>query len=382
VPSGNRALNALIRAEIEKRGAVPFRWFMEQALYHPEFGYYTLHRRRIGRKGDYYTNVSVGPGFGKILAGQLVEMWEGAGEPADFTIVEQGAEDGQLALDILNALRSRAAWSRFRYLIVEPLAAKRSAQQQTLSAVRDRVDWAAEIAEARFQWGALLANELIDAFPVHLIERSPAGWTERCVTWAGERFAWELRPITNPELKAFVASLPDTLTVGYRTEVNLEAGKWIRTLSPLFERGWFLLIDYGYDRADYYAPTRSEGTLTCYAHHRKWYDPLQSVGECDITAHVDFTTIIENAGIGRLRLLGKTDQHHFITGAAEARLREIEQIAASCGLDSNLQTEIRAIQTLMHPGTMGRTFIYLLLGKEVSAIPSGFRYARSDPSAG
>src|SRR5437762_12311059 len=88
--TGDQALTDFIRQTIRERGPVPFDWFMEQALYHPEFGYYSSGQCQIGRHGDYFTNVSVGPLFGRLLAAQFAEMWEILGRPGDFTIVEQG----------------------------------------------------------------------------------------------------------------------------------------------------------------------------------------------------------------------------------------------------------------------------------------------------
>src|SRR5438552_15401295 len=106
--SGNPDLIRFIRADIEKRGPVSFAWFMHQALYHPEHGYYSSDRCAIGRKGDYFTNVSVGPLFGHLLAAQFTEIWEQFGRPDDFVTVEQGAHDGQFARDVLESVQKRA----------------------------------------------------------------------------------------------------------------------------------------------------------------------------------------------------------------------------------------------------------------------------------
>src|SRR3981081_1360925 len=106
--TGNPDLVAFTRETIRERGPVSFDWFMEQALYHPEFGYYSSGQCQIGRRGDYFTNVSVGPLFGRLLAAQFIQMWEILGRPGDFTIVEQGAHHGEFALDVLEAVREQA----------------------------------------------------------------------------------------------------------------------------------------------------------------------------------------------------------------------------------------------------------------------------------
>src|ERR1700692_1597136 len=128
---GSSPLVNLIRNHLRRYGPIPFPWFMQQALYHPEYGYYASTRIRIGRQGDYYTNVSVGPLYGQLLASQLIEMWKLLGSPSDFTIVEQGAEDGQLAVDILSAIKeeSTEAAGCIRYVILEPIPGKQQQQR-------------------------------------------------------------------------------------------------------------------------------------------------------------------------------------------------------------------------------------------------------------
>ena len=111
---GNPDLAAFIRNTIRRDGPVRFDWFMEQALYHPQFGYYSSGKAQIGRKGDYFTNVSVGPLFGRMLAAQFAEMWELMGRPDDFTIVEQGAHHGEFANDFPH-LCVTASSSRFLF---------------------------------------------------------------------------------------------------------------------------------------------------------------------------------------------------------------------------------------------------------------------------
>jgi SAM-dependent MidA family methyltransferase len=139
-----------------------------------------------------------------------------------------------------------------------------------------------------------------------------------------------------------------------------------------------LTVDYGYSRAEYYRLERIEGTLSCYSRHRRTYDPFERPGEIDITAHVDFTSLAEAADQADLHLTGYTDQHHFMIGAAEARLRALEKAVDEQGeLTRGDSAFLGAYRTLMHPGNMGMTFKFLLLSKGLSehAQLSGFRYA-------
>ena len=166
--TGNPDLIDLIRAEIRRRGPVTFSWFMEQALYHPEHGYYSSGRAALGRKGDYFTSVSVGPLFGGLLCAQFVEIWERLGRIDNFVIVEQGAHDGQLASDVLEMARGHAPefLSALRYRIVEPFPHLEDRQRQNLKRFGEKVEWSASLEPFV---GIHFSNELLDAMPVNLL---------------------------------------------------------------------------------------------------------------------------------------------------------------------------------------------------------------------
>ena len=368
-------LSELIRDHIRSQGPVSFCWFMEQALYHPEFGYYCSARKRIGRAGDYYTNVSVGKPYGEILAGQLDEMWQILGHPKPFSIVEQGAEDGLLAADILETLQTRygTLFQSALYKIVEPMAQKREEQRARLEPLA-RVSWVEDLSKLEPTVGAFFSNELLDAFPVHLVEFVKDEWRELFVQNADGGFEFLQSCDLRPELKQALRGIQ--VPAPYRTEVNLAAREWIQTVAEKLSRGFLLIIDYGYPRAEYYSPERSEGTLTCYSAHRKSYNPLVRPGEIDITAHVDFTALGEAARTAGLRIAGFTDQHHFMVGAAESRLLQLERQMAVPAWFSSQANFLRSYRTLMHPGNLGLTFKFLLLARNAEGRPSGFRYAR------
>jgi SAM-dependent MidA family methyltransferase len=380
--SGHPLLIETIRDEIRRHGPISFCRFMHQALYHPEFGYYTSDRKRIGRKGDFYTNVSVGPLFGQILTQQIQEMAIALGSPDRFVILEQGAEDGQLAGDILGALERTGAsgTSRFEYIIVEPFPANQARQKQLLPETKTPVSWAGDLTEVPEFTGLILTNELLDSLPVHLVEFDGSQWKELAVTVELDRFVFSLQPVRDERLNRHLAKIPVPATAPYRTEVNLAALDWIRSAAVVLQSGFLLTVDYGFNRNEYYAPLRSEGTLMCYSKHQRIRNPLTNLGECDITAHVDFTTLAETATEAGLHLHGFADQHHFMVGAAEARLREIEEEVRRSGL-SKAQTDfLGAYRTLMHPANMGLAFKFLLLMKNVEPGRrlSGFRYGE-DP---
>jgi SAM-dependent MidA family methyltransferase len=349
---------------------------MDAALYHPEHGYYTSGRAGIGRGGDFFTSVSVGPLFGTLLARQFAEMWERLGEPREFSIVEQGAHRGEFARDVLTALRanSPACFAATRYQIIEPSDALRSAQHATLGEFA--AHWSPTLDALPAFTGVHFSNELLDAFPVHAVAWDGSVWREIHVVLDGGRFVFTDLPVTSAPLRAALAQLPP-VPAGYRTEINLAALTWIDALATKLTRGFALVIDYGFPRADYYRPERTTGTLTGYARHRRVDDLLAAPGETDLTAHVDFTALAGRALAAGLRVGGFTDQHHFIVALGALHCpATIPDTPAS-------QRELRAFKTLMHPQMMGRSFQVIGFEKSVaSPIPlTGFRFASAASKA-
>jgi len=367
MPDASTPLFVALREEITQRGPIPFRDYMERALYDGEYGYYGSGRAIVGRGGDFFTNVSVGPLFGRLLARQFAEMWVRLGQPADFAIVEQGAHRGDFAADVLSALRELApdCLAATTFWIVEPLAALRKAQHEKLAEwAGTQVRWAESLADLPPFTGLHFSNELPDAFPVHRVVRRAEGWRERAVGFDGARFVFVDIPLSTDPLKDGLARLP-AVPAGYETEINLAAPAWIAEVAGRLRRGFILAVDYGYPRAEYYRPERDQGTLSAYAGHQRETDPLVRPGEIDLTTHVDFTSLAE-AGVGAgLTLAGFTDQHHFMVGLGQLHFTG----------DSASPQEIRAFKTLMHPSLMGRSFHALCLARGTDGAGlSGFRY--------
>lgn len=375
-------LEQLIRDTIRERGPATFRWFMEQALYHPEHGFYSSGRCVIGRHGDYFTNVSIGSLFGRLMSAQFVEMWERLGEPNEFTIVEQGAHHGDFAHDVLVAAQAnhREFFEAVRYRIIEPFPILKTRQQAKLAMFRERTEWRKSLEEAEPFTGVHFSNELIDAMPVHLIAaQSRSGlsaptdraWQEKYVAATQDGFEFVDGPISTDELREQLNKLPAPPAPNYETEVNLAALDWIEALSSKLERGFVLAVDYGYSREEFFAPERTTGTLQSFAQQRSVSSPLLQPGQADITAHVDWTTLAEQAEQHGLSLAGFTDQHHFMTALATSLPNELGP------------GDRRAIQTLLHPELLGRTFQFLALSKNLSRAASltGFKFARDPRSA-
>ncbi len=355
---GNVALIRLIRAEIEKHGPVSFAWFMHQALYHPEHGYYSSGRCAIGRKGDYFTNVSVGPLFGQLLGAQFSEIWDRLGKTNNFVIVEQGAHDGQFARDVLESVQKRAPefFAALRYRIVEPFPVLQERQAQTLEPFRDRIEWCDSLQPFA---GVHFSNELLDAMPVRLI----SGGREKFVDVDGDKFVFVERP-ADEDMKFNEAALD-----------------WIERLAANLQRGYVITIDYGRSAAEFHEAVQVR------ARHRNLDSPFEQIGHADITTHVDWWSIAERAQANGLRVAGFTDQHHFLTGIVSelGRGGSLEPPAANGGQSPLLDSPRakRELQTLLHPEMLGRAFQVLALSKNVdSAAPklAGFKFAREPRS--
>ena len=356
--SGNPDLIRFIRADIEKRGPVSFAWFMHQALYHPEHGYYSSGRCAIGRKGDYFTNVSVGPLFGQLLGAQLAEIWERLGKIDNFMIVEQGAHDGQFARDVLESVQKRSPefFEALRYRIVEPFPVLQDRQSRTLELFRDKIEWRSSLQPFV---GVHFSNELLDAMPVRLISNG----REKFVGVDGDKFI-------------FVERLVDD-----DVKFNQPALDWINEVAANLQRGYVIAVDYGRSDAEF------QGDVQIRARHRNLDSPFEQIGHADITMHVDWPSIAECAQANGLRVAGFTDQHHFLTGIMSelGRVGSPEPTAADWG-QSTLPDSPKAkreLQTLLHPEMLGRAFQVLALSKNVDpAAPklAGFKFARKPGS--
>lgn len=337
---GNPDLIELIRAEIEKRGPVSFAWFMEQALYHPQHGYYSSGRAAIGRQGDYFTSVSVGPLFGQLLAAQFIEIWERLGKIDNFAIVEQGAHDAQFARDVLSAIRvwSPEFFSVLRYRIVEPFSVWQDRQSQTLAEFGNQMQWAKSLDELEPFVGVHFSNELLDAMPMSL--------HGKLVGLDGDNFAF----VEGPR----------------NTSVRQAAHDWIDNLSSKLQHGFVIAVDYGFIGEEF------REMLQVRAQHRLLDSPFAQVGEADITLHINWTEIAERAEANGLRVVGFTDQHHFLTGI----ISQFPGIVAE-------EKSKRALQTLLHPEMLGRAFQVLALNRDVdlSSPIAGFKFARNPRAA-
>ncbi len=357
-------LVSFIQQQIDASGGMTFADFMQQALYHPEYGYYTAARQRIGKQGDFFTSSSVHSCFGRLIARQLVQMWQLLGQD-DFIVAEQGAGEGHLCLDILDALAEEAPefYSRLEYRLVEISADNRRRQRELLDRHVDsgRVSWCV-LTDLQGMKGCFVSNELIDAFPVHLIEKRGGQLQEVYVVSDGENFVEELRSLSTPVIEDYFRQVNIEPIEGNRCEVNLAAVGWMEQVATVLDHGFVLTIDYGYLAEELYAPYRHAGTLLCYHQHQTNEDPYQQVGCQDITAHVDFSTL-QNVGKQHgLDILYFGQQYQFLMGLGFLELLiNMERLETDPKKAQALRMNLKTL--ILPEEGMGESFKVLIQGK-------------------
>lgn len=326
---------------------------MSWALYHPDTGYYAEpDLQRIGRAGDYITSVSVGPLFGELLARRFLDLWRTHQRPSPFTLIEAGPEDGQLAADLLAAAAALEPGFRkaLHYVALEPMPRKREAVAERISP-EPNATAVSSADEIRAGFGVVLANEVLDALPVHLLEFSHGTWHERAVSLDEEgNLALALASPTDPRLVSFTERLGTTFPDGYRTEVCLDYEDFLAPLAAAVDRGLFVLIDYGFSESDYYHPARSKGTLRCYHRHQAVDDPLLRPGRQDITTHVNFSAVEAAAGNLGLEPAGIVSQERYLTRLAAPLLKQMD------ARDETARDTLLQFRTLTHPAFLGSRF--------------------------
>jgi SAM-dependent MidA family methyltransferase len=348
-------MREILKAEMQKTGAISFARFMELALYCPKFGYYEREGVSPGQSGDFYTSVSVGEVFGELLAFEFTEWL--AAIPAPRQIVEAGAHDGRLACDILRWLHTEKPElaKTVEYWILEPSARRKESQVAMLQEFKEQVRWFASWEEAPASGvnGIIFANELLDAMPVHRLgwEATTKKWFEWGVGFAKEDFFW-----TRMELKIDIApkGLPEELLAilpdGFTTEICPAATAWWQQAAMALWSGKIMTCDYGLSAEQFFTPERREGTLRAYHRHQQNGELLARVGEQDLTAQVNFTEIATAGESRGLKTEIWTSQGRFLTRVLE------KMIAQKNPLEKWTPAKTRQFQTLTHPEHLGRSF--------------------------
>jgi SAM-dependent MidA family methyltransferase len=360
----SRLLVAQIVEEIESSGGwISFARYMELALYTPRLGYYAGGSAKLGASGDFITAPELSPLFSATLARQIAEVLASTGG----SVLELGAGSGRLAADLLTALDESNRLPE-RYWMLDVSSDLRARQQDRLEMLpvhlRQKVEWIDRLPD-RFT-GVILANEVLDALPVHLIVWHGEAIFERGVTWRDAHLEFQERPLTNGAV--FTAAHCIGPSSPYTSEVGLAAPALVRSLAACLERGMLLFIDYGFGESEYYHPQRSAGTLMCHYRHRAHDDPFFVPGLQDITAHVNFSSVASAAIESGLALAGYTTQAHFLINLG------ITELLARVPADqpSVYLPQAATAMKLLSPAEMGELFKVIALSKGLSDTPTGF----------
>ncbi len=349
-----RRLTQRIRDELQVTGWLGFEQFMQCALYEPELGYYRNGREKFGADGDFVTAPELSNVFADTLASEIAGILASLRDPV---ILEIGAGSGRLAVDLTRALSDRSAGAR--YWILEPSADLKTRQQELLAGAGVQARWLERLPEAPFQ-GVILANEVLDAFPVTRFVKRDGETRPLGVCWESGGFVWaegEPDPGLSDSVLALETRLGRSLAEGFRSEVSATIPAWIQSLSATLERGALLIVDYGLNEREYYHPQRNDGTLACHYRHRFHCDPFLFPGLQDISAWVDFSACARAARAAGLEVAGFTTQGQFLIAAGAAqRLGHLEGREAL--------RAAQAFKTLVLPGEMGERFKILLLSRD------------------
>lgn len=385
-----RPLTERIRREIAAAGPIPFARFMALALYCPEIGYYEREGETIGRRGDFFTSVSTGSLFGELLAFQFATWLDALAAPP-FHLVEAGAHDGQLALDVLSwfAHYRPDLLAHLHYWLLEPSGRRRARQRERLKPFLSRMQWVTDWQDLpeRPLRGIVFCNELLDALPCHRLgwDGKARQWFEWGIGYEGETFCWT--PLPNSaaaaaELVALASTTGDSprscfltpevldqLPHQFTIEVSPAALAWWQRAATALRAGTLVAIDYGLEAEQFFRPERAGGTLRAYYRHHLAADPLARPGEQDLTAHVNFTALRATGETAGLTTDTFTSQGQFLTRVAAATWAAPKQFPAWTA------QRRRRFQTLTHDEHLGRAFKVLVQSRRAPSstihVPDG-----------
>jgi len=377
----SKQLCTLIRDKIlHCGGKIGFNRFMELALYAPGMGYYSAGSHKFGEAGDFVTAPVISPLFSRCIARQCAQVLgslQKRGNNAD--ILEAGAGSGEMACDILMELE-RMDILPAHYFILDISADLRQRQhaliQQRAPHLLRYVHWLDKLPVKGFT-GIVLANEVLDAMPVHRVHIGKKNAQEYYVAEDNGSFVWCLDALSSEPLRHRITAIRQILDndisdIGYTTEINLIAESWIRDIADTMATGLILIIDYGFPRHEYYHPQRSEGTLMCHYNHHAHDEPLVLVGLQDITCHIDYTAIAEAAYDAGLTVSGYTSQGHFLLacGLVEPANLAVPVINGQPSVAEIKQAQ--EIKKLTLPHEMGELFKVMALTRDIDIPLMGF----------
>lgn len=370
-------LTAILRDRIlHADGWISFTDYMEIVLYTPEIGYYSGGAAKFGAAGDFVTAPEISPLFGQVLARQVASVLQSMHHGS---ILEFGAGSGKLAVELLLTLEALGALPEY-YNILDLSAdlqqRQRTLIEQKIPHLAARINWLSTLPE-QFN-GLILANEVLDAMPVHLVVWQNDHIAERGLAWKNHKLIWQDKPLTEGALfdvaRLLPPSDPSSCPHPYISEISLANRHFIRSLAALLQQGVILLIDYGFGQNEYYHPQRQQGTLMCHYRHHAHDDPFFLPGLQDITSHVDFSAIAQTALDSGLQLAGYTTQAHFLINCGITDL--LARIPADQPKD--YLPLVSQVQQLINPAEMGELFKVMALSKNINSDRAAYGFMRGD----
>lgn len=364
-------VDAVVAAIRDNSGVISFADYMDLVLHAPGLGYYCTGSRKFGQEGDFITAPELSPWYSRCIARQCRQVLEVLDSPA---IIEAGPGSGIMACDILLELE-RLNLLPDRYVMLETSAELRERQQQLarekIPHLAETMQWWDSLPDVPLE-GIVLANEVLDAMPVHRVRYNNGCFTELGVTEKDGKLDWMPFPLADQgllnEIERRMGELVAVLPENYETEFNLYSDAWLRSMAGVINRGAMLLIDYGYTRSEYYHPQRLIGTLLCHYRHRVHADPFYYPGLQDITASVDFTTIAETAVDAGLKVAGFTTQAHFLMACGL-----LEMIRSDDPLSETEQAKrSQQVKILTMPAEMGERCKVMALARDLDIDWLGF----------
>jgi SAM-dependent MidA family methyltransferase len=371
---GNPKLIQKIVSEISRTGPLSFARFMEMALYDVPYGYYMTQaveqeqssrgsRERIGWSGDFFTAPELSPILAKTLVRQVLDIDVQLGHPNPFSFLELGGGNGTFARDFLQQVQAVAPdfMNRLSYHLVDRSPHLQSRQTMTMKKalgtwVDDHVKWwpAIEQVDSHSLTGVIFSNEMVDALPVHRVRLTGQQLQEIFVGYEGGQFVEHLSAVSSSRLADYIQSYEISLEEGQTAELPLEAEVWMTHVAAILQRGVVITIDYGHTARDYYRSDRKDGTLLCYYRHSISANPYIRVGEQDMTAHVNFSSLVRCGKTRGLAPVGFTALTNWLVGL------DVEELVK----DHNQESEdVQALMHLLHPQGMGKTFKVLVQQK-------------------
>lgn len=343
----------------EKR--VSFYEYMAACLYHPEFGYYMSDKVKIGKEGDYYTSSSVHSVFAETILELVIDVFNQQAKPIRF--YEMGAGTGLFARQFLDALEQKypQAYKQAAYVLIEKSGYHRHLQKEQLLKHEQVVSWLDDLTQPVPATGIFFSNELVDAFPVHLIEKDEDQLYEIGVTWNGEKLVETMYPVQNQAILAYLEQYGFNLVEGQRMEIPLDALNWVAEVNDFLDEGLWLTIDYGYTNEQLMHPAHRRGSLLCYYQHQRDDNPYLKPGQKDITYHIHFDVLRDRAVELGWTDLGFYNQADFLLRAGIIKMLDDHQ--ESDPFARGIPQKNRAIRQLISPESISGSFHVLALAK-------------------